>query len=255
MKIAAFGLVAALCLLPGCRSQAPGEKHWQDHAAQLNLFEGRELAAIAYGGGRLYVSTGANVFIVGPDMRASTDATARINKEPGDHVTGILVDSAAKDVWIVLNSNTYLASCYDYDIAPKRCSGAFLDERVRLAEALEKSGPQSSVNALDFDREQAIVGYFKDGVYLRSMKDGQQKLVYRESPNHWASSAVLTKSAGFVAVPGDGLVVVDRQTATAVRYADRDGASIRALAAGPEDLYLAAKGLYRAKIKAYLTSH
>jgi hypothetical protein len=199
----------------------------------------------------LYAATGARLFRVNLDG-VSTDVTPKVKKSAADEITDILVDSDRKELWIVLNSNTLFASCYSDELEHRDCPRAFLDQRTALMEALQKNGPQSSVSALAFDAEQAIVGYFKDGIYQYSMRDRRQRLVYKpSSPGNWAVSAVLTSSTAFVATRGDGLIAVDRKTAAAVRFPDKDDNSIHSLAARGPELFIAAKGLYRANIAEY----
>ena len=116
-------------------------------------------------------------------------------------------------------------------------------------ETLERTGARSSVDALAFDSTQAVVGYFKDGVYLYSLRDRRAQLVYRPSdPGNSAVSAVLTGSAALVAMRGDGLVVVDRQTGKAVRFADRGTNDVRAVAVLGQALFIGGTGLYRARL-------
>jgi len=247
-----FALLTGLGLSIACWSQAPHGDYWVDRANQLELFRGREVTAIAFVDQRLYVSTGRKIFLVHADENSSIDLTERVKKRVADQITDILVDPVRNELWIVLNSNMLFASCYTVDLVPKDCPRAFLGQRTALIESLQESGPRSSVNALAVDAEQVIVAYFKDGIYLCSLQENWKKLVYKpSSPNNWGVSAVLTNNAGFVATRGDGLIVVDRKNATAVRFSDKDNNYIRSLAAHGQELYLGAKGLYRANIADY----
>jgi len=254
MKNGFFALLTVLGLCLACQSQGLGGRYWIDHAKQSELFHGQDVVAVASVDRWLYVSTGASLFQVNRDG-ISADVTARVKKSAADQITDVLVDSARKELWIVLNSNTLFASCYSDDLEPRDCPRAFLDQRTVLMEALQKDGPQSSVSALAFDGDQAIEGYFKGGIYLYSMLDRRLRLVYKpSSPGNWAVSAVLTNDTAFVATRGDGLIAVDRKTAAAVRFPDKDDNYIHSLAVRGPELYIAAKGLYRANIAAYRTA-
>jgi mRNA-degrading endonuclease RelE of RelBE toxin-antitoxin system len=253
MRKAILSFLVALCLLR-CGIAGPGKEYWVDRAQPLDLFEGRDVIALAAAGGKLYVSTGESIFIVALGKYTQTAVTQRINKQTEDRVTEILVDAGRKELWIVLNDNTHLASCYDYDLAAKSCLSSFLDERMALYEKLQRNGPNSSINALAFDAHQAIVGYFKGGIYLYSIDEGKYRLVYQPtSIDKWAVSCALTKDAAIVSTRGDGLIVVNRKTAVAARFLDKDGNYGRSLTVHDQDLYIGAKGLYRARIADFVT--
>jgi len=242
-------LLAALCFLPGCGMGAAGGKSWTDQARPLDLLNQQRIAALASTRDRLYVSTGERVFIVALSGSSVTDATGRISKQPADEITEILVDAAREQLWIVLNQNAHLASCYSYDLAARQCPRSFLEQRMGLYERLRESGLPSSISALAFDDRQAVFGLFRGGIYLYAMKEGKSSLVYRpSSSDHWPVAAILTDVAAFVATRGDGLIVVDRKTGTAARFPDKPGQQVRAVAVREPELYLGATGLYRARI-------
>lgn len=225
------------------------ERYWMDYAERIDLFKEHYIIALAIADDNLYVSTGTNLFIVNLDGYSLTEVTQKIKKEPQDQITGILVDPIIKELCIVLNGNVHSSLCYSYDLNIKQSQSSFLIEIIQFYEKLQKNAPQPSINTLDFDSYQAIVGFFKGNVYLYSIKNKMYQLVYKPtSIYNWPVSAVLTKTTAFVATRGDGLIVVDRKTATATRFPDKASNYIHALAVHNKDLYIGAKGLYKAKI-------
>src|SRR5689334_16845789 len=222
MRRPVLPLLLAFGLFFACRAHTPVGRYWVDRAEKLKPLQGEDVVAIASMGAWLYVSTGRRVFLVRPDGSETTDVTARVKRNDEDQITNILVDSNRNELWIVFNSNTLLSSCYGENLEPGDCPRTFLDERIALMEKLRKNGPGSSVDALAFDGEQAIVSYFKGDIYLYSLRDHRQQLAYKpSSPGHWGISAALTNRTGIVVTRGDGLIVVDRKTAAAMRFPDR----------------------------------
>ena len=141
-----FASLIILSLSLGCGVGALNGRYWIDRAKELNVLKGRDIAALASAGDKLYVSTGNSVFIVTLDGHLSADVTQKVTKQPEDEVTDILFDPARRELWVVLNHNTYLASCYEPDLSAKRCSSSFLDEWMGLHERLQANSPQSSIN-------------------------------------------------------------------------------------------------------------
>lgn len=252
MRVVFYSVFLTLWLVCSSGVQAA---YWSDVARQLDIFKGQRIAALASAANRLYVSTGRNVFIVNVDNYSIVEATKHIKKQPKDEVTEILVDAARKELWIALNQNTRLAACYDYDLDARQCSRSFLDERMEIYGRLQKAGIQSSIATLAFDAHEAIVGVFKGGIYMYSMKDWKPRLIYKpSSPYHWPVAATLSEGTAFVATRGDGLIIINRKTGAAARFPEERRDRIRALAVHRSDLYLGAIGLYKAKIDDFLAA-
>lgn len=183
-------------------------------------------------------------------IHAVTDMTRRITKGPDDEITE-MVDAEHRTLWIALNGNTHSASCYAYDLHVTACDSTFFEDLMRRYDDLGRNAPQPSISPPALDQRQAIVGFFKGGVYLYSIEGRQYRLVYTPSSAYnWAVGAVLTHKAGLVATRGDGLIVIDRVTGTARRFPDRPGNPIRTVAVSGATLYIGARGVYQAPVAA-----
>lgn len=223
---------------------------WSDNARRLPVLTNETITALALADGTLYAATGEKLFMTNLDGASLTDVTAKLLKQPTDEVTAILVDRTRRNLWIATNDSLHLAQCYNFALQAQHCGGAFLEEELQMYERLRRNAPAPSIAAMAHDELGAVVGFFKDGVYLYSLRDYQYRLVYKpDNIYHWPVGALLTPTLGFVATRGDGLVVIDRTSACVSRFPDENGHYIRALATdGTGSLYIGSIGLYRAAV-------
>jgi len=248
-------LAISLLVCACCFGAAPANRgFWSDHARPLPILTNETITALARVENTLYIAAGEKLFITKLGGTGLTDVTAKLLKQPADQVTRILVDEARQNTWIVTNDNLRLAECYSFSLQAKHCESTFIENELTMYERLSSNAPAPSIAAMAYDDRGAIVGFFKDGVYLYSMSDGKYRLVFKpQSAYKWATGALLTPAFGFVATRGDGLLVIDRATGSVSRFLDKHGQYIRTLAVDDGgNLYIGAFGLYKASLKDFM---
>jgi len=223
----------------------------------LPILTNQTITALALANGTLYVAAGENLFVAKPDGTELTNVTPKLHKQPADQVTSILVDAARQNLWIATNDNLHLAECYSFALEAEHCERTFIEDELKMYERLSRNAPQPSITAMAHDDHGAVVGFFKDGVYLYSLSDEKYKSAYKpNSIYNWPIAAILTPNLGFVATRGDGLLVIDRVTGAASRFPDKNGQYIRALAADEAGhLYIGSVGLYKAGLTGFVPDH
>lgn len=248
------GLLFYSCCLKIAFSE---EEYWRDHAEKLHILEDKTISAIGIADNHLYIAAIENLFMSNLDGSSLVDVTQKIRKEPKDQITDILVDSSEKTLWLALNGSITSALSYSYALDIKQSQKDFLNRILQLSELLRDHAPQlSSINTLAFDNDRAIVGFFKGNVYLYSFKNKTYKLVYKPTSQYnWPVSAVLEGDTAFVAVAGDGLIVIviDGKAINVSRFHDKPHDHIQTLAIHNRDLYIGTKGgVDKAKISNFV---
>ncbi|MBI3563334.1 MAG: hypothetical protein HY080_16645 [Gammaproteobacteria bacterium] len=237
-----------------CVGSVPaGLDYWIDHLKSLPLFVDKPVTALGVAENHLYIAAGEDLFVMLLDGTALEKVTPKIRKTAGDQVTDIFVDATTRTLWLGLNGSLNSARGYSYAFAATQVTSKSLNKKIMLYEKLVKNAPQhSSISALDFDAQRAVVGFVKGNVYCYSFKKKNYRLIYKPTnPYSWPVSAVLAKDAVFVAVPGDGLIIFDEKSKRVTRLYDKSPVThIQTLATDKQNLYIGyPRGVVKIKLR------
>jgi len=201
-----------------------------------------------------------------------TDVTAKLVTSDVDVITGIEIDKSMNQLWIATNNNSLNSDCYTLDLS--------LVKRYSNVNVISNSDPQrqyivnrelaltqynnmvgdSSIMAMDFDNEQAIVEIFKEGIYIFSYRDNKKTTIGMMGN----ASVLLTKKRAFAGGSYE-LITVKRDTLSVKKFRTRrEGrimkmdynehikGKIAALAASETRLFIGtANGLFFANVSAF----
>jgi hypothetical protein len=235
---------------------AAQQRSWDAIARRVSVLGDRHVEGLAFANAVLYVAARRNLFIYDPRTDSLTDVTARVAKGPDDDFTGLHADSARAELWIDTNGNFGAGGCYDYALLHRCAGNQFVSAYLDMSDSLTDGTPRSSVWTWDRDGDRVIVGFFKGEVSLFSLARRRFTVLYRPtSIYNWAVAVYLRGDVAFAGTRGDGLVAVRLGAPRAVtRFPDSDpyDSYVRALAVHGDDVFIGAKGLFRAKLVDFL---
>lgn len=241
---------------------------WEDKVTDIKAFEGKQVTALAIKDDSLYVAwmldtspRNSSISLYSLSTGSITDITDKIVVAKGAIITNISIDHIKNQVWITTNNNFHMSDCYSFDLhLIKRYSNVsgysesdphrqYLEKRMKDFDQYHNFRAYGIADSYDFDKDQAIIGTVKEGVYMLTFSNDMEKQIGHVG---WAS-VLLTKERAFAG--GIGLIVVHRATMRInkfdSRYAkafisdnfkNRMASIITSLAANDQYLFIGTKG-------------